>query len=59
MLGTHFTIFDDGISTKKEEEAAKGGGGGRAGRESVSSKRALTDTPSEKVDIKEIHELVN
>ena len=56
MLGTHFTIYDDGISTKKEEEAAKGeggrggGGGGRAGRESVSSRRTLTDTPSDKVE---------
>jgi len=53
MLGTHFTIYDDGISTKKEEEAVKGGGGGggaggRAGRESVSSRKTLMETPGDK-----------
>ena len=55
MLGTHFTIYDDGISTKKEEEAVKGGGGGggaggRAGRESVSSRKTLMETPGDKVE---------
>ena len=51
MLGTHFTIYDDGISTKKEDDAVKGGGGGggRAGRESVSSRKTLTETPTDKV----------
>jgi len=54
LLGTHFTIYDDGNSARKEEEAVKGGGAGgggasgRAGRESVSSRKTLTDTPSDK-----------